>query len=81
MNESLAATTTFEIIPPTGDNVITLPDTSGLLSACGGSQPCDFVWDRWFCAKKVAWFLSLTIMMSRNCYHNRKHTNYHHDAD
>ena len=37
INETLAATTTFEIIPPTGDNVITLPDTSGLMSGRGPS--------------------------------------------
>ena len=35
INETLAATTTFEIIPPTGENVISFPDTSGLLlDAC-----------------------------------------------
>jgi hypothetical protein len=31
VNESLASTTTFEIAPPSGDNVISFPDTSGLL--------------------------------------------------
>jgi hypothetical protein len=33
VNQSLASTTTVEIIPPTGDNVISFPDTSGLLFA------------------------------------------------
>ena len=28
-NETLAATTTFEIVPPSADNVISFPDTSG----------------------------------------------------
>ena len=32
-NETLAATTTFEIIPPSSDNVISFPDTSGRMTA------------------------------------------------
>jgi hypothetical protein len=31
INESFASTTTFEIAPPSGDNVISFPDTSGFL--------------------------------------------------